>query len=545
MKRKQCELRHDRKKLTTVTSPRALSLLRVSTRKQMTDGEGIENQRRHNDEYIKRKGYKLVKEIELAESADSEQRVGFAEIINYTVAHKNEIDVWVLYKIDRFTRGGIAEYYIIKKHLAKHGIRIEFSTQELDDTASGEFMEGILALTAQFENRLRTDRTIGAETILTKQGYWCRAAPTGFINGRENDDPRGKPILKPTPDKQQWDLLCYGLRKQMMGVYKIVEVAAELREKGFCTKPTFRNGVKKGRPITPQTWTKIVRNPIYGGILCEKWTDNQPVTAQFKGALSQTEWNTLQDVLDGRTKALMPSARKKHHADFPLRQFLLCPACGDKVRGSRSTGKMKKSYWYYHCKNKDCHFIGQTKDIHALFENYLKKITPSPELVQLFREVVLNAWADKYHLVSQAASNSQKELTKIEEEKRQLVNLMKQASDDADLLAELKKQYQEVKKRHTLAKMNRQHKESEEVQAEVVVEYCVQFLQHAHKLWQEAAPEEQFRLQSLIFPEGISYDALTGKQTPKLSPVYEAISDLQSGEKQMAAPGRVELPLTD
>ena len=81
--------------------------------------------------------------------------------------------------------------------------------------------------------------------------------------------------------------------------------------------------------------------------------------------------------------------------------------------------------------------------------------------------------------------------------------------------------------------------------AEVVVDYCMQFLLNAHKLWKEAQPEEQFRLQSLIFPEGISYDALAGKQTPKLSPVYEAISELKKGDNQLAAPRRIELRLTD
>lgn len=87
----------------------------------------------------------------------------------------------------------------------------------------------------------------------------------------------------------------------------------------------------------------------------------------------------------------------------------------------------------------------------------------------------------------------------------------------------------------SLAKLNRGKKEVEEVQAEVIVDYCVRFLEHAHKLWKESLPEEKFRLQSLIFPEGISYDALTGKQTPKMSPVYEAISELQNGNNTLAA----------
>lgn len=544
MKRKRCEVRRDEKKFTTVNSPpRAISVLRVSTDRQMREGDGIENQRRANDAYIRRKGYQVVQTFEIAESASHEVRKDFDAVFDYTVANRDRVDVWVMYKVDRLSRGGLLTYAVLKQKLKELGIRIEYSTQEMDgETPEGELMEGMLAIMARFENRLKTQRTIGVEKILTREGYWCRSAPTGFINGR---DDKGKPILLPTPDKEQWELLCYGLRKQMTGVYKIVEVAEELRQKGFRTREMTRNGVKKASPITPQTWDKIVRNPVYGGFLREKWTDGVPVRAKFDGPLTPAEWGQLQDAMDGRTKALMPSARKKHHADFPLRQFLLCPSCGEKVRGSCSTGKMKKQYWYYHCKNKECRFNIQTKDIHPLFERYLEKITPSPELIELFKETVLSAFAERHKLASNSVTEAEKEMKAIREEKQTLIELMKQAAKDPELLKDLKEQYQEVCKRLSLAKVTRGHKEIEEVQAQVVVDYCVHFLLHAHKLWKESQPEEQFRLQSLIFPEGISHDVLTGKQTPKLSPVYEVISDLQSGEKHLAGPRRIELLLAD
>ena len=76
---------------------------------------------------------------------------------------------------------------------------------------------------------------------------------------------------------------------------------------------------------------------------------------------------------------------------------------------------------------------------------------------------------------------------------------------------------------------------SQEVKAEIVIDYCVQFLLNAHKLWQEAQVDEQYRMQSLIFPEGLSYDAPTGRQTPKLSQVYAAIPQSEKGENDLAA----------
>lgn len=538
MQRRTCEIRQDEKKFAAVTTPRALSILRVSTDKQMRDGDGIENQRRANDAYIRRKQYELVKTFEIAESASHEVRKEFDAVFDYTVANRNKVDVWVMYKVDRLSRGGLLTYAVLKQKLKELGIRIEYSTQEMDgETPEGELMEGMLAIMARFENRLKTQRTIGVEKILTKEGYWCRAAPTGFVNAR---DEKGKPILKPTPDKGQWDLLCYGLKKQMMGVYTVVEVAEELAVKGLRTKPMIRKGVRMQKLMTKQTWMKIVRNPIYGGLIREQWTDEQFVRAKFDGPLSPDEWKALQDALDGRKKVMMPPSRRKHHADFPLRRFLLCPVCGDKVRGSRSTGKLKKPYWYYHCKNKACRFCVQTKNIHPLFEDYLRKITPSPELVNLFREVVLEAFAERHKHAASGVTEAEKELKAIRDEKQTLIRLMKDAANSPELLKDLKEQYEGICRRYSLANAARGERVMEEVQADVVVDYCVHFLLHAHKLWKEAQPEEQFRLQSLIFPEGISYDALTGRQTPKLSPVYEAISDLKKGDNQMAASRGIE-----
>src|SRR5438874_7594831 len=79
----------------------AVSILRVSTRKQLTGGDGIENQRRGNDEYIQRKRYRFSGEFVLAETADNKERVDFGVVINDIIARKKEIDVIVFWKVDR------------------------------------------------------------------------------------------------------------------------------------------------------------------------------------------------------------------------------------------------------------------------------------------------------------------------------------------------------------------------------------------------------------------------------------------------------------
>ncbi len=512
----------------------AISILRVSTLKQKEDGDGLENQRRYNREYIERRKYKFTKEFELAESASIDHRLEFDKVMDYTIANKDKVNVWVMYKVDRLSRGGLATYVVLKQQLKDMGVKIEFSTQEMDgETPEGELMENMLACMARFENRLKTQRTIGVEKILANEGYWCRSAPTGFVNDR---DIRGKPILK-QGDPVRWNLIQQGFRMQLSGLYTITEVVTEMRRKGLTSRT--------GKLVYPQHWTKMLRSPVYGGWIREVWTEGKLVEAKFDGVISRSEWCELQDILDGRKKHPMATVRKKHNPDFPLRQFMLCPYCAKRVRGSPAKSETGRIYRYYFCRDKACRFNVQTKEVHALFEEYLEKIRPTPELISLFKKVVLHRWAKTYDTLNQETQGKQKEVTQLEERKRKLVRLIEDSADDVDLLAELRREFKEVSNRHTMLTTERNATEQNTIDAQVVVDYCCHFLEHAHKLWQEASVEDKSRLQSLIFPEGVSYDALTGKQTPKLSPVYAAMEGLKKGDTTLAAPGRIELPLTD
>ncbi|MCI0458577.1 MAG: recombinase family protein [Gemmataceae bacterium] len=491
----------------------AVSVLRVSTKKQLNEGDGIENQRRGNAEYIRRKGYRLGGEFVIAETADNKERADFASVLDQIIARKKEIDVVVFWKVDRISRGGVGNYYALKAFLAKHGIRIEFATEQIDASPVGELMESILAATARFENRLRVDRTIGVEKILTNEGYWCRAAPTGFANGRAEN---GKPILVPHPDPRQWELLQYGLRKQLSGAYKLTEVAAELRKQGFVSR--------KGLPISRQDWERICRNPLYGGLICEKWTEHKVVRAKFDGALTPEEWQGLQAVLDERGSVAKRLPRKRLHPDFPLRRFLRCPQCRGTVRGYAAKGKTGRRFPYYDCENAACRFRVPVPQAHALFVKLLEDVTPSPDLLDGFRRVVLSVWDEEYRECNARSNDLQARVLRLREEKRRLVEVIKASAGNPSLLEELQKDFDRVTKELTLGTVERNTAELKEYEAEAVVNHCIWFMQNASELWQKWPVDLQNRLQVMVFPEGVGYEVLEGKANPKLSLVHAAIA---------------------
>jgi site-specific DNA recombinase len=513
----------------------AVSILRVSTKKQLNEGEGIENQRRANDEYIRRKGYVMTREIVIAESASLELKERYdleaaLELI-FALSKERKADVVVLYKADRLSRGGAGEYFAVKALLTKRGVRVEYATEQIDDSASGELLEHVLAGMARFDNRLRTERTIGAEKILTKQGYWCRAAPTGFRNGRSD----GKPVLLPTEGPGQWELLRYGLKKQLGGGFSLSEVAEEMRRKGLRTS--------RGNPPGDQTWQNICRSPVYGGLLCEEWTDGEFVRAKFDGPLTPEEWRELQRVLDGKRRVSLSAPRQALHPDFPLRRFLLCPGCARPARGYSVRGRGGGLFPYYDCQVAECDFRLGAEEAHTAFTELLHRVTPAEPLLALFRQVVLEAWDDQRKELETARQRSRKSLEALEEEKGRLLTLMKRSASNPALLAELEKDFDRVERELSLERVAGGAAEFERYDKEEVVNACLSCLRRTGELWREWPVEGQSRLQRLVLPEGLPYDVLSGNRTPQLSLVYAAIPDPRNAKPNMAPPTGLE-PVT-
>jgi site-specific DNA recombinase len=501
---------------------RAASVLRVSTKRQLNDGDGIENQRRGNAEYARRKGYALVHEFVVAESADGDDRAAFEAAVRRALDPALRVEVIVFWKVDRISRGGVLPYYTLKAFLAKHGVRVEFATEAIDESASGELMETLLAGMARFENRQRVERTIGVARILTKAGYWCRGAPLGFRVARKE----GKPVLAPR-DPDQWALVRYGLRKQLEGTASAAAVCAELRAKGLVSN--------KGRPLARTTWENVCRSPVYGGLVREAWTGGEFVRAQFDGPLTPDEWHALQRVLDGRRPSVaLTLPRPPARPDFPLRRFLRCPACGRFARGYHARGRHGGRFAYYDCKTRACGFRVKAADAHAAFAELLARVTPTPELLALFRAGVAAAWEEA--VAAERAGNGVLDARRkeLEAEKAQVLALMKRATDP-DLLADLEGEYKRVKA--GLSELATQTGASPlgDFDATTVIDHCTGVIGRAVEHWQAWPVDEQTRLQRLVFPAGVDHAELTGGRTPPVSLLYRLIADPHAAPVELAA----------
>src|SRR5699024_9736064 len=125
---------------------RAASYARFSSDNQRE--ESVEAQLADNKKYAIKNNIVIVKEyIDRALTGRTDNREDFQQII--TDAKKDKFDVVIVHKVDRFARNRY-DSAIHKHTLKKHGVKVMYSAQAIDDSPEGVLMEGMLESFAEY-----------------------------------------------------------------------------------------------------------------------------------------------------------------------------------------------------------------------------------------------------------------------------------------------------------------------------------------------------------------------------------------------------------
>jgi site-specific DNA recombinase len=254
---------------------------------------------------------------------------------------------------------------------------------------------------------------------------------------------------------------------------------------------------KKGKLLSSQTFSQTLRKPVYAGrIVVPKW--NIDVPGKFQPLVTQAVFDKVQSILNGRTVSVTPRARS--HADFPLRGFVKCGYCTERLTGSWSKGR-NRYYAYYHCQD-GC--IRATKDVmEGQFEEFMRQLQPNAGYMRLYREIVMDVWRKKQGDSQQVQGVVSRKVKELRENKIKLEEaFIYQKAIDATTYKEMRANLIEEL---TLAEMELRDAQAEEIEIETVLEYAEMVLTNASNLWKAAPPEQKQRLQQVLFPEGVTY----------------------------------------
>jgi hypothetical protein len=203
--------------------------------------------REQNSQHYHLHSIKLKETFVFLESTSKDEQP-MQHAINYCKDPKNDIQLFIIKSIDRFTRGGATPYDLLKAQLERYGVKlvdiygvinphkvntlehlgVRYRWSEYSPSQKMEFLE---AERAKDELRDIMSRMIGAEVRYTRMGYWMRRPPYGFTNQRIETGNGKRYTLAPNPDEETFIIKMFELRRR--GNLSDTQIVKEINRLGY------------------------------------------------------------------------------------------------------------------------------------------------------------------------------------------------------------------------------------------------------------------------------------------------------------------------
>lgn len=508
----------------TMKDKKTIIYCRVSTREQV-DGYSLGSQEKVCISYAERNGINVVKIFrEEGESAKTADRTKLIEALKYCQKHKEEIDYFLVYKLDRFSRS-VYDSSILEFQLAKYGIEVKSATETFDsNTSSGKLNKHVLMAFAQFDNDMRAERTTeGMKRGVVDGGKWYWPEPIGYKRIR-GDGIKGKIDIDPVSSK----LVLKIFEEFSKGIYTQQDMIDLAKKIGL--KST------KDKEISNQTMHKILRNGVYiGKFNCTYGEMDWPHLAIIS---KDTFWK-CQDILE--RQRLKGKVKYKNKKIFPLQGFATCVYCGRPLTAQSGPNRHGKYYYYYLCYSRGCpgkKSINKEK-LENTFIEYLKEITPKEEFLRLFKEVICDVWHQEYKKLNLNRSELEIKLQQLKDKKVNLIDMKGRGLiDDNDFTDSLCLIKQDI----TAVEINISKTQIEEFDVDEAVDYCFKFIKDIPMYWKQADFDTKLKIQAMIFPQKPIYD-YEKFQTPVLSCIFSTKNTCHIDRCSLVGPRRIELRL--
>ena len=544
----------------------AVAAIRISSVKQGLQGDSPEAQKEQIERFAETHNINVKKFFIFMESASGEEQP-VQEAINYCKNSKNDIQLFIIKSIDRFTRGGSYLYDHLKMQLEQYGVKLvdiygiigqqEVNTLEhlglqydwsvYSPTKKSEILE---AERAKDEMRDIMSRMIGAEIRYTRLGYRVWGAPYGYVNEKIETANGRRVILKPHPEESKWIHKMFELR--IRGTLSDKEITDELNGLGFKSrKMKLRNpsdrtkvlGEKGGVGLSEKQLDRYIKNPIYTGIILNKWTQNLPVKGKFEGLISIDDFNKANKgkafLLEENGEILFYKHKpedwrlKKQviNPDYPFKKYVLCPTCKHNLYGSASRGKLGKHYPAYHCNQRGHYFRVSVKDFDDTISSFVKKLRITDEGVKRLKFMVLEEWAKRMKKDKQDTTETDNKIKELEAKQSQSAKSIPTLTS-AVTVKLIQQEVDEIEAQIVSLKVNGKKKENEDIPIDIVMEIVSDYLAHLEFLLLGSTdPIKRAAYFGLVFDEAPTYqDLITG--TPKLAPYIKLTQELSGSNYQ-------------
>ncbi|NOR64190.1 MAG: recombinase [Rhodobacteraceae bacterium] len=406
-----------------MTSP-AITYCRISSLKQVTEGNGLDSQMSRCAEFSKYKGLEVVEVFrDEGVSGSLIERLSMQAMLRYLKIHSKRQTITVIIDdISRLARGLEAHMQLRSAINAAGGVLTSPSIEFGEDSDS-ILLENLLASVSQHARQKNTEQVVHRMRARTLSGYWCFYPPLGFkyktVKGH------GKLLVRHEPVAS---LIVEALEDFASSRFAtIAEVKRFLEAQP--AYPRSRNG-----EIHFQSVRDLLGQILYAGFIDVKKWGISLHPAKHKPLISFETWQKNQSRLN--ITPVLP-ARQDLSADFPLRDLVSCGCCDHPMTSSWWQGRNRK-YAYYFCQTKGCEMFRKSikkEQIEGDFEALLKSLHLVQGLFEVAREMLRDLWDHQKELSKEQIAASKAELTKLSRQCDRLVDKIIETDNQTMIIA--------------------------------------------------------------------------------------------------------------
>ena len=359
---------------------------RVSSKRQRDEGVSIDAQQKLIRDYCKNKGYDIVEEFAVDESAKSVGRNTFKRMIKVLNTQK-DIEGIACEKVDRLLRGDSRDKLAIEDLVNFQGKTIhlvkESSVLHKDSKSGEKFMFDIKCAMARWYINNLSEEVKKSYDVLIEDGFYPHVPPLGYNSKLEEHiaqiDNEMAPFIKRTFE------LCAS------GNYSEKAISQLLYREGFRSR--------KGNKVGKSSIGKILHTHFYYGYF------------EWKSKLYRGNHEPIisKDLFDRVQEVLSPKSKRGYKHDFAYVGLMRCGECGNGI-----TAEIQKGHVYYHCtKPKGSTHCSQKFVREEVIEEQLSKVIDAVVLdikeIKAIKEIMAESLEDEteYHLQSLEALNTQ------------------------------------------------------------------------------------------------------------------------------------------
>lgn len=504
----------------------AVLYARVSSLKQMKEGHGLEGQLQRCRQYAEQNSYHVKAEFtDEGVSGKTADRPQVQAMIDYIAKQPPGITV-IMDEVNRMARENIA-YYYLKEAIKKVGGQIAYVSQKFDNSAEGEFIEGIIVQIGAYERTHNTHRTINRMVSRTEGGLWPYGVFVGYkpssVKCIREPDEAVAPVIK-----RALEGYAYG---EFINFEDVARYINEQRVINFKGNKIRTNG-DRAKKLLNSSW-------FHAGFVQLPKRNVERRKGQHQPIISLDVLERIEGRLAGKR---ISKFRTNINADFPLRGYVLCGSC-QKPMTSAFSGK-GRYHGYYDCRTPGCEMRRcgvPYADIHDEFHDLLRSIKPHETLMEKAADILRKVWQKEWQSFDKDRQKWGKELSELEEEVQSYVKELV-ATKEATVKTAINKEIEACSKRCELLKRKISNTSEAKDDFESVLQKVIRVVCKPDSIWLKADLPMKQTIQRLIFPKPLIYDQKAKKFRNVVTCCVYSLFERNGRKKpSLVHPKRVEL----